>query len=328
MAANEGGDRMRTLNTRDWLSGIMGVVIGDAIGCPVQFMSRQKLQERGIVTGMEGYGTYNMPPGTWTDDSSMTLATLDSIRELQMLDPEDIMTRFVDWYEDGKYTPFGEAFDIGNTCSLAIERYEQEHDVLTCGATTADSNGNGSLMRIMPVCLYVCSRGLSDDEAVEAVHIVSGLTHNHRRSRIGCGLYYFCVSSILDGTGSMIERLQQGMDRGFAYYEQDRANHKELSYYGRLRRLSDFSNLPESEIKSTGYVLDSLEAAIWSVITADTFRNAVLTAVNLGDDADTIGAIAGGLAGIFYGYESIPEEWLEALQQRSWLEEMCMGIFT
>lgn len=311
------------MNTNYWLDGIMGVVVGDALGCPLQFMSRQKIKERGLVTGMEGYGTYNMPTGTWTDDSSMTIAALDSIRELRVLDPDDIMTRLVDWYEDGEYTPFGEAFDIGNTCSLAIESYERDHDISTCGRTSANSNGNGSLMRIMPACLYAYSRRLRDYDAVKAVHTVSGLTHNHLRSRIGCGLYYFCVASILAGEGTVTERLQRGMDWGFAYYESDDSNRMELSYYRRLRDLSEFSKLLEDEIKSTGYIVDSLEAAVWSVITTDNFKGALLKAVNLGDDADTVGAIAGGLAGLFYGYEGIPAEWLDVIQKRDWIEKMC-----
>ena len=116
-----------------WLDGMMGVVIGDALGCPVQFMEREEIKNRpaGPVKGMEGHGTYDMPVGTWTDDSSMALATLDSIRELRTIDYEDIMTRFVDWYEDGDYTPFGEAFDIGYTCSYAIEEYEKNQAMRT-----------------------------------------------------------------------------------------------------------------------------------------------------------------------------------------------------
>ena len=113
-----------------WLDGMMGVVVGDALGCPVQFMSREEISGRaaGPVTGMESGGVYHMPAGTWTDDSSMALAALDSIRELGEVDLEDIMTSFVDWYEEGEYTPFGEAFDMGNTCSNAIELFENGTD--------------------------------------------------------------------------------------------------------------------------------------------------------------------------------------------------------
>ncbi len=307
-----------------WLDGIMGVVTGDALGCPVQFLSRERLKERGPVTGMEGHGTYDMPVGTWTDDSSMTLAALDSIRESGEVDFDDIMTRFIGWYEDGDYTLFGKAFDIGNTCSLAIEDYEDHHDYSSCGRTYEDSNGNGSLMRIMPFCLYAYSRQLDMDAALKLVHTGSGLTHDHLRSRIGCGLYYFCVSSILDGSGTLMERLQQGMDRGFSYYMQDRRNIGELAFYERLKDLTVFSKCSEDAIRSSGYIVDSLEAAIWSVINTGDFREALLRAVNLAGDADTVGAIAGGLAGLYYGYDSIPSDWLEVIQKREWIEQLCL----
>ena len=306
-----------------WLDGIMGVIIGDALGCPVQFLSREEIAKRpnGPVIGMEGYGTYNMPEGTWTDDGSMTLAALESIRKRGEVDPEDIMTRFVAWYEQGEYTPFGQAFDMGNTCSLAIEHFENHHDVHTCGRTSERSNGNGSLMRIMPFCLYVREQKLPEKESIRIVHEGSGLTHNHLRAKIGCGLYSFCVNEMLEEKGPLAERLQTGLDKGFAFYERAIENRVQLSYYGRLRDLKALGGLPESEIRSSGYVVDSLEAAIWSLVRTNSFRECLLCAVNLGDDTDTVGAIAGGLAGLYYGYDAMPEEWLAVIQRREWIED-------
>ncbi len=306
-----------------WLDGIMGVVLGDALGCPVQFMRREELRKRGAVTGMEGHGTYDMPPGTWTDDSSMTLATLVSIRDMNGIDREDIMNCFVAWYEDGEYTPYGQCFDEGNTCSTAIVNYIRVCDLDSCGQTSERSNGNGSLMRILPVCLYACDEKLEDEKATEYVHQVSGLTHNHLRSKMGCGLYYFCVQAVLNEEGTLKERLQAGLDRGFAFYEQDIRNRVDLAYYSRLRDLNDFGELPETKIISGGYVVTSLEAAIWSLLRTESFKEALLCAVNLADDSDTIGAIAGGLAGLFYGYQSMPEEWLKVIPKRDWIEELC-----
>ncbi len=308
-----------------WLDGMMGVVVGDALGCPVQFISREEIAARakGPVSGMESGGAYRMPAGTWTDDSSMALAALDSIRKLGEVNLEDIMDNFVAWYEDGRYTPFGQPFDMGNTCSNAIEDYERGKDVTTCGGTSEHSNGNGSLMRIMPACLFVYEKNYPEQEAVKTVHEVSGLTHNHLRSKIACGLYYFCVKSIIDGKGILKERLQSGLNEGFAWYGKDISNLTQLAYYARLRSLDEFAQIPEADIESTGYVVHSLEAAIWSLLRTDSFKDCLLTAVNLGDDADTVGAIAGGLAALYYGYESIPEEWLKAIQRREWVEELC-----
>ncbi len=314
---------MKNNHKNIWLDGVMGVIIGDALGCPVQFLKREELKKRGPVTGMEGWGTYHMPPGTWTDDGSMTLAALDSIRERGMIDLDDIMTRFTAWYGQGRYTPFGKAFDMGNTCSAAIENYELEKDVRICGRTSAWANGNGSLMRILPVCLYVYEKGMSLPEAVKAVHEVSGLTHNHLRSRIGCGLYYFCVRAVLESGGSLAERLHTGMAAGFSFYEDDIGSLAELSRYGRLRDLSSFADTDERGIRSTGYVVDTLEAAVWSLLNTGSFKDALLKAVNLGYDTDSVGAVCGGLAGVYYGYENMPREWLETIQRREWIEEMC-----
>lgn len=309
-----------------WLNGIMGVVTGDALGCPVQFQSRETVA-RNPVRGMRGYGTFDLPEGTWTDDSSMTLALLDSIREKGMFDYEDIMDRFVKWMYGGEYTPFGESFDIGRGTSQAVSRYTMEKDVRTCGGRSASNNGNGSLMRIMPACLYCaekCGKGLlSDVDAVKLIHRVSGLTHNHLRAKIACGLYYFMVCALIGDTGSLIERLENGLERGFRFYEQRESNLTELAYYDRLRDLRVFRETPEEAIRSSGYVVDTIEAAVWSLITTESFEECELKAVNLGEDTDTVGAIAGGLAGLYYGYDAIPWNWRTAIRRREWIEEMC-----
>lgn len=316
-----------------WLDGIMGVIIGDSLGCPVQFMSRKEIANRlrGPVTGMEGQGTYDMPPGTWTDDSSMTLATLAGIIDKGKVDPSDIMSRFVKWEFEGEYTPFGEAFDEGNTCSTAIYDYRDTKDIATCGCTDEWSNGNGSLMRILPGCLYYYEKqkkdGFTSEQTLEGIHMLSGLTHNHIRSRICCGLYYFMVKSILetaDNNGINIEKLlQNGIDEGLKYYGKNIENLTELAYVGRLFDLNEFKNIAADQIRSTGYVIDTIEAAVWCLLTTSSFRECLLKAVNLGDDTDTVGAIAGGLAGLFYGYDSIPEEWLSVIQRREWIEDLC-----
>ncbi len=303
-----------------WKDGIMGVIAGDALGCPVQFRDRDEIMEMGRVKGMIGYGTFHMPPGSWTDDSSLTLAALSSIRELGKLDADDIMMRFVNWYTMGEYTPFGKAYDIGYTCANAIESYIKGKDIHHCGGTSEDSNGNGSLMRIMPACLYAYEKIGDTAEAINAVHEISGLTHNHLRSRIGCGLYYFCVCEVLNGKGCLTERLQEGLDKGFSFYGDDILNLMELTYYHRVRDLSELAQTPEKDIRAGGYVVDSLTAAIWGLITTDSLEEALLRIVNLGDDTDSVAAIAGGLAGLYYGYEAIPEAWLCLIQKREWIE--------
>lgn len=358
------------------LDGMLGLVTGDALGVPVQFMTREEIAIRpqGPVTGMEGFGTYDMPPGTWSDDSSMALAALESIRRLGRVDPDDIMQNFLKWELNGEFTPYGYAFDQGNTCSHAIYNYQYDCDWHICGRTGEHANGNGALMRILPVCIYFAERGknicTSDDEAIESIHSVTLLTHNHLRAMIASGLYFFMVKALIraretavtsvadtaepgkaaltENTGnlhareavaatpafseqntsaehdrSLLHLLQQGIDEGFAYYRHDFRNLTEMSRYSRLYDLHKLREIPASEIRGSGYVVDSLEAAVWSLITTDTLPEALLKAVNLGDDTDTVAAIAGGLAGLYYGANAIPPEWLEALKRREWILEMC-----
>ena len=309
-----------------WLEGMMGLVIGDALGMPVQFCSREALKKRPI-TGMRGYGSYNMPAGTWSDDSSMALVTLDSLQEKKSVHLEDIMQKFVLWLYNGEYTPYGEAFDEGNTCVYAISKFKREGDVATCGKTGEYANGNGALMRIMPMCLYAFEAEkagrVSLEEAVAGVHQVTALTHNHLRAKIASGIYYFMIKALLETEGSLKEKLQTGIMQARDFYVRDADNHGELAKYERLFHPEEFEATPEERISSSGYVVHSLEAAVWSLLTTNCFEEALLKVVNLGDDADTVGAIAGGLAALYYGYESIPKEWLEVIVKRDWIEMLC-----
>ena len=313
-------------NTNIWLNGIMGVVVGDALGCPVQFESREEVA-RHPVTGMRGYGTFNLPEGSWTDDSSLTIALLESIRRTGKIDLDDIMGNFMKWLYDGEFTPYGESYDIGRGTMQAINRYSKNRKADKCGGDEDWNNGNGSLMRIMPACIYCTvmeSSGMfSDRDAIEIIHSVGSLTHAHIRSNIACGLYFFMVKHILLREGSLQERIQEGLSQGFSFYESYLADRENLHYYDRLKDLAAFKSLSADKIKSTGYVVDALEAAVWSLITTDRFDQTLLKAVNLGDDTDTVGAIAGGLAGLYYGYDSIPEDWLSAIKRREWIEDMC-----
>ena len=315
-----------TDNTNIWLNGIMGVVVGDALGCPVQFESRKEVA-RHPVTYMRGYGTFNLPEGSWTDDSSLTIALLESIRRIGKIDLDDIMENFMKWLYNGDFTPYGQSYDIGRGTMQAIDRYSRIRNAKKCGGGEEWNNGNGSLMRILPACIYCnvmeTSGIYSDCDAIDVIHSVGGLTHAHIRSNIACGLYFFMVKQILIGEGPLQERMREGLTQGFAFYESRLADKENLHYYDRLRDLTAFKSLPAEKIKSTGYVVDALEAAVWSLITTDRFDQALLKAVNLGDDTDTVGAIAGGLAGLYYGYDTIPENWLSAIKRREWIEEMC-----
>ncbi|MBG0765793.1 MAG: ADP-ribosylglycohydrolase family protein [Tissierellales bacterium] len=162
------------------LSSIMGSCVADALGVPVEFYSREQLK-RNPVADMRAYGTYNQPAGTWSDDTSMTLCTLDSLSK--GLDYKDIMDKFLSWYKDGEYTPHGETFDIGMSTSKALNKYDSGEEPLKSGGTGERDNGNGSLMRILPVLFYLQKtygeNWIEKEEAYQIIHNISALTHAH-----------------------------------------------------------------------------------------------------------------------------------------------------
>ena len=281
--------------------GIMGLVVGDALGVPFEFKRRDTF----TATDMTGYGTYNQPPGTWSDDSSMTLATLESIGRRGAIDPADIMGNFAAWLIHGVFTPYDEVFDVGGATRKAIQRYSRGIAPLHCGGKSVMDNGNGALMRILPVAL-VPHTGAD-------VKRVGQLTHAHEISQTACRLYCYAV----DKYGLIPDMKAAIRDLGrlaVVHYSTD---------FNRLVRLEDLSR---DEIKSTGYVVDTLEAALWCVLKTDSYRDCVLTAVNLGGDTDTVAAVAGGLAGIAYGCggaQGIPDEWIAQIPRREWIGELC-----
>ena len=295
---------------------IIGHAVGDALGVPVEFRSREELKKH-PVTDMTGYGTYPVPAGAWSDDTSMSLAALDSLADGKV-DFEEIMTNFVKWFSLDEYTHTGSAFDIGHTCFEAIRNHLHNPDLpaTECGEDGEYTNGNGSLMRIHPFVLYAYTKGMKYDDWTELIRSASALTHAHERSKLGCMIYAFILFHLLMDPRHVI--IQAALRNAEAFLR----DNPEFSYYTRLFD-PDFAKLPEDEIKSSGYVVDTLEAAVWCLLTTDSYRECVLKAVNLGGDTDTIAAVAGGLAGALYGYEGIPGEWRDTLIKRVWIEEMC-----
>lgn len=303
-------------------SAILGHAIGDALGVPVEFKNREKLI-KDPVTDMRSFGTYNQPAGSWSDDTSMTLCLMESLARLNKVDYEDIMKNFVRWCEKGEFTPQGVRFDIGIATGGAIHRYHL-HKVapLECGGTDEYSNGNGSLMRIIPIILYLYDKGADLQKSLDTVHKVSMLTHAHPRTLIGCGIYTFIIFNVLDGH-DLLNSVKSSVNYLKGVYEKEPDFNKELVHYERLFDADKFKTLREWQIKSGGYVVSALEASVWSLLNSKSYEEAVLKAVNLGDDTDTTGAITGGLAGIYYGVESIPQKWINALINLELIEDLC-----
>jgi ADP-ribosyl-[dinitrogen reductase] hydrolase len=232
------------------------------------------------------------------------------------------MDRFSNWLMYNDYTACGEVFDVGNATSRAIMNYGRGIDPLECGGISEYENGNGSLMRILPIAYYLQKQKDNKMESkMEIVHNVSALTHRHPISLIACGIYVNVALRLLKIEESLYMCVEQGISEAFEFYDTEMPD--EADNYNRLRNLSSFSNLAEEEIKSSGYVIDTLEASIWCLLNTNSYKECVLKAVNLGNDTDTVGSVVGGLAGIYYGSDDIPEEWLDVLVRRQYIEELC-----
>ncbi len=304
----------------------MGLVVGDALGVPVEFTDRESLR-RNPVKDMRGYGTYNLPPGSWSDDSSMTLCLLDSLQG--GLDYKDIMDKFIAWFNHGDYTPHGQVFDVGIGTRKALARYMEGTPPLEAGGITEYDNGNGSLMRILPILFYLQAEHgdnfLDKDEAFQVIHNISSLTHRHKRSHIACGIY-ISIAFFLMKNIDPDRAVKSGISKAMEYYKRHKEYIGDLSYYSRIID-EGFADLAEEEIKSGGYVVDTLEVAIWCLLNTHDYKSCVLKAVNLGRDTDTTAAVVGGLAGLKYGYEAIPKEWLGLITRRNYIESMCLSMF-
>lgn len=295
---------------------MIGHAVGDALGVPVEFCTREEIAEN-PVTDMRGFGTYPVPAGAWSDDTSMSVAALDSLATGKV-DLDAIMENFVAWVEDGKYTPTGESFDIGRTCLQAIRAYLICHNTSECGQVGEYSNGNGSLMRIHPFALYAFAKGETLGKSLDIIREGSLLTHAHPRSIYACGIYSMVLWELLRGADK--DKIMAEIENASVLFDgiyPEESEHYEWIFNNK------FLSKSQDEISGSGYVVNTLEAALWCLLTTDSYKECVLKAVNLGEDTDTVAAIAGGLAGAMYGYNAIPEEWRTTLIRREYIEEMC-----
>ncbi len=307
--------------------GILGFAVGDALGVPVEFCNRERLKQC-PVTGMQEYGTHHQPAGTWSDDTTMTLCTLESLTK--GVDYDDMMGRFCRWVDEGYMTPYGELFDIGRTTLQALRRFSSGVSALQCGGTDMLDNGNGSLMRILPAVFYLRrkygSTCVENPESFALIHNLSRLTHGHEISQIACGLYCNIANELLNGK-TAVEAIGYSTTVIKNEYDAKEEFSPWLPNFDFLN-VETLLSTPEDCIKSSGYVVDTLQAALWCLLTTRSYSQCVLKAVNLGDDTDTVAAVAGGLAGILYGSESIPEDWLCVLARKKEIVRLCENFLS
>ena len=293
---------------------ILGFAVADALGVPVEFLDRSQLIDK-PVTDMEGFGSHRVPEGTWSDDTSLMLATMDSIVEKNGIDYDNIMQKFFNWVTKNEYTATGELFDIGISTKKAIMNYYSGMPALECGCTGFNENGNGSLMRMTPLVFYLY-QNFSRKEIISIINNISSLTHAHEISKLGCAIYVDYMIKILDGNSK--EEAYEALKKiNYSEYYSEES----IKLYSRILN-GNLPNLDINQIKSSGFVVDTLEAAIWCTLKNTSYKDSVLAAVNLGNDTDTIGAITGSINGLIYGRSAIPMEWLIKMKNFPYLESL------
>ncbi len=306
-------------------SALFGVAVGDALGVPVEFRNRGYLKES-PVTDMLAYGTHNQPAGTWSDDSSLTFCLAESLTRGYNL--KDMGMRFVSWYEDNYWTPHGVVFDVGVATSRAIYQLMKDINPVMAGGREEADNGNGSLMRIMPLLFHVQHMDIA--ERFRHIQDVSSLTHGHIRSVLACFIYIeFGLRLIkMHDKFKAFENTKEIVNNFL--HNNPICSDNEINKFHRILlnpfgeyEIKPVYEYPESEIASSGYVVHSLEAALWCLFKEDTYEGTVLRAVNLGSDTDTTAAIAGGLAGLLYGFEAIPQKWIDQLARKDDIMNLC-----
>jgi|WetSurMetagenome_2_1015567.scaffolds.fasta_scaffold00462_18 ADP-ribosyl-[dinitrogen reductase] hydrolase len=297
-------------------SALMAGILGDALGVPVESATRQQLALCS-VKNMLGYGRYDQPEGTWSDDAALTLCTMESL--IGGYDVESMGNLFSRWLFESYWTATGFVFDAGLTTYLALDRIKNGGaSAVTSGGNSEDDNGNGSLMRMLPVALYFRTRPTA--EFLGRVHDISAVTHAHPRSKMGCGFYCLFIRELLSGHDKAAA-YKNAVSHALAFYSGVPAFKCELQHFMRIIS-HELPGLPEDEIRSSGYIVDTLEAALWCTLRHDDTKDILLSAVNLGLDTDTTGMVAGGLAGMIHGLASVPDDWLRSVARKDDIEKL------
>lgn len=300
-------------------NSLYGFIVGDAMGVPVEFEDREKLINK-PVTSMLGYGSHDVEAGVYSDDTSMTLATMDSIiKQNGIINYNDIADKFCNWVNNNEYTATNKVFDIGMTTKYALIKYfNNKIDATMCGGTNINENGNGSLMRMLPIALYCFYKNIKDDnEIFTLVKNSSSITHAHDISILGCYIYVRYVISLLEtknkiSSYNFIKKLDYSM-----FIEEVKLEYSRIIF-------SDISTLNINDINSSGYVVDTLEAVFWIILNCSSYNESIIGAINLGGDTDTIGAITGSIAGILYGYDNISKRWISKLKNKDYIDEIII----
>ena len=297
---------------------LLGTAIGDALGLPIQFLEREVVAKNPITT-MEGLDQFNIPAGTWSDNTSLSFCLAESL--CNGYDLNDIINKFTKWMYEDYWTPANETFDINYINYFTIVNLRNNGSPHVAGIDNKRGNRDGSLMRILPLVPYILN--MEEENRFRIIKEISSLTYRHSRSILACialcefAIQYINLQSVEEAYQAMQQTILQLLKRDMFI--------EEGIPFKRLVGLSyeEFKAIELKDIHSTEYVIDTLEASLWCIFNTTSYKDAVLKAVNLGDDANTVGAITGGLAGIIYGYDTIPSEWLEVLAKKDDIIELA-----
>jgi ADP-ribosyl-[dinitrogen reductase] hydrolase len=286
---------------------LLGLAVGDAVGTTLEFTAKGSFSP---IDDLVGGGPFNLAAGQWTDDTSMALCLAESLIFNKGFNPKDQMNRYCNWWQYGYMSSTGECFDIGGTVSQALNCYLETGNVFT-GSIEPESAGNGSLMRLAPIALFF--RG--DDKALVKYSGESSRTTHGTAECIDACKYFSCLlDQVFSGIAK--EKLLSAVS-----YKPETANISQIA-------TGSFMSKPEADIHGNGYVVDSLEAALWSFFSTNTFETAILSAANLGEDADTTAAICGQIAGAYYGVTGIKSSWLDKLHMKIDIENMAAALLS
>ncbi len=294
---------------------LLGLAAGDAVGTTLEFKPPGTFAP---IKDMVGGGPFRLRPGQWTDDTSMALCLAESLIEQKGFAPAHQLEKYLQWYRDGHLSSTGRCFDIGNTTAAAVQQFENTREPY-CGSTDPKSAGNGSIMRLAPVPLFFAQ---NPKEAIENSGESSRTTHAAATAVDACRY----LGALLVGAVNGVSR-EELLD---AHYSPIPGYWQENPLVERINEIAagSFKHREPPEIQGTGYVVKSLEAALWAFYNSRSFEEGCLLAVNLGDDADTTGAVYGQLAGAFYGEQGIPESWRSQLTYRDLIESFAEQLFS
>ena len=310
-------------------SAIYGFVVGDALGVPVEFMKREHLKKEPVKDMLDNKSR-RTTKGYWSDDTAMTLCTMQGIIESPKFDintHECIMKKYLKWFEEGYMAIDNKCFGIGQTTWRILTKYRNSKsfsDYYVHNLENEKNGGNGAMMRILPIILHLYKNEIPKYvnqpkekqiyRKYDFIEFNVGMTHQYRINIEACIFYTMFLYNLID-TKDLKQAYEMSVKQHTEWYASIET--------GALDRilLNKVYTLTEEQINSSGYVIDTLEASLWCLFNTNSYEEAVLKAINLGGDTDTIAAITGSMAGIYYGFETIPKKWLEQLREKELLDK-------